>query len=179
MNWYLTYRADPRGKALADRHYNRQNPDSAQYVPPGRCIVLLTQHADALWITSAPFAEWVKHEWAGAWVCSCFRNENQYNRKNKSGYLSSRLITEAVAVTRWYASVFWNEPTPALGFITFIDASQVRSKIPGTCYLEAGWRVVGNTKINGLLALQLLPEAMPEPALPNGATLPLFEEVAS
>jgi len=117
MNWYLTYRADPRANAVAKRHYTCQSPVSDQFVKPGRCIVLLTLHGDALWVTSYPDAQYVKHAWAGAWECSCFRNENQYNRKNKDGYLSNRLITEAVAVTRWYAAVYWNELPPALGFI--------------------------------------------------------------
>ena len=40
MRWTLSYRADPRAKVLADRHYNRQNPDSDQFVPPGKCLVL-------------------------------------------------------------------------------------------------------------------------------------------
>lgn len=73
--WHLTHRADPRAAQIADRHYNRQKVGSPQFVPPGRCMVLLTEKADALWITSFPFAQYVRHEWAGAWVCSCFRRQ--------------------------------------------------------------------------------------------------------
>ena len=40
--WRLSYRADPRTRVLADRHYNRQKIGAAQFVPPGACLVLRT-----------------------------------------------------------------------------------------------------------------------------------------
>jgi hypothetical protein len=52
--------------------------------------------------------------------------------------------------------------------VTFVDESKTRPKRdPGFCYLMAGFERVGRTK-GGLVALQLLPGAMPEPvrALP-------------
>jgi hypothetical protein len=160
VDWYLSNRGDQRAAALADRHYNRQKIGSPQFVPPGRCLVLLTKDADALWITSFPFAEYVRHAWAGAWVCSCFRNEGPA--------LSSELIRQAVAVTRWYASVTpsWAvDPEPDLGMITFVDTTKTRKKRdPGRCYRKAGFAHVGET-MGGLVALQLLPAAMP-PAQP-------------
>lgn len=155
MKWHMSDRGDPRAAQIADRHYNRQKIGSPQFVPPGSCLVLLTEKADALWITSAPYAEFVRHAWAGAWVCSCFRNE--------SSMLSSELITDAVAATRW----FYGNP-PDLGFITFVDTSKVKSTNPGYCYKMAGWSHVGYTQ-GGLVALQLLTEAMPAPCMPNGA----------
>lgn len=155
MKWALSDRADPRAAAIADRHYNRQKIGTPQFVPPGRCMVLLTEKADALWVTSWPFAQYVRHAWAGAWVCSCFRNE--------SDHLSSELITEAVAATRWFYG-----DTPALGFITFVDTSKVHSINPGYCYKRAGWKQIGHTQ-GGLVALQMLPGAMPESCNPNGA----------
>lgn len=94
MRWLLSHRADPRALPLADRHYNRQKIGSPQFVPPGRCLVLLTEEADALWVTSWPFEEYTKHAWAGAWVNSLFRSE--------ASELSSEMIREAVAVTRWH-----------------------------------------------------------------------------
>jgi hypothetical protein len=148
--WTLSHRADKRALPLADRHYNRQKPGSPQFVPPGRCFVLLTPEADALWVTSWPFAQYVKHAWAGAWVNSFFRNE--------SPYLSSELIREAVAATRAH----YGEPPPR-GMVTFVDARKVRSTNPGCCYRKAGFRAVGQTK-GGLLAFQMLPEEMPQPA---------------
>lgn len=142
MKWLLSNRADPRALPIADRHYNRQKPGTPQFVPPGRCLVLLTWQADALWVTSWPFAKYVKHQWAGAWVCSCFRNE--------SDYLSSTLIRDAVAATRWW----YGEP-PEQGFVTFVDPKHVRKKRDyGRCYRKAGWLPCGMTK-GGLYALQI------------------------
>jgi len=48
MYWTLSHRFDRRALPLADRHYNRQKPGTSQFVPPGRCIVLLTPKATAL-----------------------------------------------------------------------------------------------------------------------------------
>jgi hypothetical protein len=156
MIWTLSNRADKRALPIADRHYNRQKVGSPQFVPPGRCIVLLTPEADALWVSSWPFAEYVKHAWAGAWVCSCFRNE--------SGHLSSELITEAVAVTRG----IWGDPPP-LGMVTFVNAAKIKPKPEkglGRCYQMAGWHPCGKTK-GGLFALQILPVEMPASLILN------------
>jgi hypothetical protein len=165
MLWHLSYRADPRAARLADRHYSRQSIGSPQFVPPGRCVVLLTESADAYWVTSWPFAEYVKHEWAGAWICSAFRNESEH--------LSSGLITQAVAATR----AVW--PTvPQLGMVTFVHTGKVRKKRDwGRCFRKAGFQPCGWTK-GGLFALQLLPDDMPEPALPHGSQLTLFGEAS-
>ena len=160
MNWKLSYRADKKALPLADRHYNRQKPGTPQFVPPGRCLVLLTEGEGALWVTSWPFAQYVRHAWPGAWVNSLFRREE--------GPRASDLIREAVAATRWN----WPQ-IPALGMITFVDAKKVRHKRdPGRCYIKAGFKHVGFTK-DGKLAFQLLPEDMPEPEPPIGAQLRL------
>lgn len=124
-------------------------------------MVLYCTAGTALWVTSWPFAEYVKHAWAGAWVNSMFRRE--------SGPVASELIREAIAVTRWY----WPE-VPELGMITFIDRDKVRRKRDfGRCYLRAGFRVAGETK-GGLLALQLLPQDMPTAECPIGGTAQLI-----
>jgi len=149
VTWWRSHRADPDVAPLADRHYNRQKVGSPQFAPPGRCLVLKTRPVDAFWITSWPFAEFVRHAWAGAWVCSAFRNEGET--------LSSLLIRDAVAATR----AEYGEP-PTLGMITFVNRSHVRRKRDwGRCYRKAGFRLVGETQ-GGLVALQLLPEDMPE-----------------
>jgi hypothetical protein len=161
MRWLLSNRASVAGARLADRHYTRQAVSSAQFVPPGRCTVLRTEGGDAVWVTSWPFAEFTKHDWAGAWVCSIFRNE--------SPHLSSELIREAVAVTRWA----WPD-VPDLGMVTFVDPSKVRRKRdPGRCFLRAGFRRVGVTR-GGLPALQMLPAEMPAACPPVGAQATLF-----
>ncbi len=158
MLWRISHRADPVACAIADRHYNRQKPGTPQFVPPGRCLVLLNSDATALWVTSWPFAEFTKHRWAGAWVNSCFRREG--------GALASELIRDAVAATRWFYP-----DTPDLGMITFIDAGKVKRKRDfGRCYLRAGFERDGETK-GGLLAFRLKPENMPEPVAPWGSEL--------
>lgn len=158
MRWELAHRADPRAVEIADRHYNRQKIGTPQFMPPGRCLVLWMP--GAVWGSAWPFAEYVKHAWAGAWICSIFRNEG--------AGLSSELIREAVAATRWT----WGEPPP-LGFVTFVDRDKTRRKRdPGRCYRKAGWEVVGETK-GGLVALRLAPEKMPAPEPPRGAQLDL------
>lgn len=162
--WHLSWRTDPRGRAIADRHYNRQSVGANNFVPPGRCLVLVTEPADALWVTSWPYAEYVRHAWAGAWMNSCFRNE--------SDHLSSVLIRAGVAATL----ARWPDP-PELGMVTFVDAGKVRRKRdPGRCYLRAGFKRIGTTQ-GGLLAFQLLPEDMPamDAACGSTMTMALYE----
>ena len=159
MSWQLSNRFDPHAADLADRHYSRQTIGSPQFVPPGRCLVLYQPHA--YWVTSWPFAEYTKHAWAGAWVCSAFRNEG--------AGLSSELIREAVAHTLHR----WPNP-PELGMITFVDRDKTRpKKNPGYCFLRAGFEPVGKTK-GGLVALQLLPDAMPAASPAEGQTLAIW-----
>ena len=156
MRWHKSYRSDPEVRPLADRHYNRQKIGAPGFAPPGRCLVLKTAALDAFWITSWPLAEYVKHRWAGAWVCSAFRNEGKI--------LSSELIREAVAATVAYYGA-----SPPMGMVTFVDASKVRPKRhPGYCYLEAGFERVGET-VGGLVVLWLYPWMMPAPVMAIGA----------
>jgi hypothetical protein len=155
MPWRLSHRADPKARILADRHYNRQKIGSPQFVPPGRCLVLITQDEKAFWVTSWPFAEYVKHDWAGAWVCSAFRSEG--------AGVASDLIRAAVAAT-----VAHYGTAPPLGMVTFVDTRKVQPTVVrgnhvwGWTYLKAGFLIAGKTK-GGLLALQMTPDRMPTP----------------
>lgn len=164
MRWHMSHRADLRALPLANRHYNRQAPESPQFVPPGRCLVLLAECERALWVTSWQYAAYVRHAWAGAWVNSLFRNEG--------AGLSSDLIREAVAATCWH----W--PAPPTGIVTFVDPAQVRSTNPGYCYIQAGWTRVGHTR-GGLRVLQQLPGQMPPATPPIGAQGRLWPENGS
>jgi hypothetical protein len=149
VRWVNSWRADPVARVVADRHYNRQKVGSRQFVPPGRCLVLRTLDGRAVWVTSWPFAQYVKHAWAGAWVNSLFRREG--------GPRASDLIRDAVAAT----GAVWSPPE--IGIVSFVDPGEVKAKRdPGFCYLMAGWKLVGLTKA-GLWVYQQLPEAMPWP----------------
>ena len=156
MIWALSNRADKDVLPLADRHYNRQKPGTPQFVPPGRCLVL--KAPGAVWVTSWPFAQYVKHAWPGAFVNSLFRKE--------CAGKASEYIRDACAVT----ACWWPE-IPAQGMVTFIDPLHViERKVKGrVCiaysYFEAGFVHVGYTKA-GLWAMQLTPEKFPQPEVP-------------
>ncbi len=161
MLWRASHRFDTPARLLADRHYNRQKPGSPQFMPPGSCRVLLAENAKAVFGLSFPKAVFVKHAWAGAWICSIFRNEG-------AGPLASDMIRDAMAVMQTLYG-----PPPALGCVTFVNPRKVPGimehgeRIKGFCFHKAGFRVVGETK-GGLLAWQLLPAEMPVPrALPE------------
>lgn len=152
MHWILSNKSSPRARALADRHYNRQSIGSPWIAPPGRCVVLLTSQADAVWVTVQQ--RYAFHRWPGAWVCTLFRNE--------SPVLSSLLIREAVAATL----ALWGEP-PLHGFVTFVNPVKVRRKRdPGRCFRRAGFVPCGETSRRHHLAFQLLPAHMPRPVSP-------------
>lgn len=168
MIWELSTRARSDSREIADRHYNRQKVGSPQFVPTGSCLVLHSACGRALWVTSWPLAEWTRHAWAGAWINSLFRNEG--------AGLSSDLIREAVAATRAH----YGDP-PVLGMVTFINEAKTASRrskrsAPGECYRRAGFREVGRTKVNGLIALQLLPEDMPPAAPFSGQQVGLWDD---
>lgn len=63
----------------------------------------------------------------------------------------------------WICNIAFGEPT-SLGMVTFVDADKVRHKRdPGRCFLKAGFRRVGLTKVRKRVVLQLLPKDMPPP----------------
>lgn len=161
MKWERTWRADPRGRAIADRHYNRRSVGAVDFVPPGQCVVLITPGADALWVTSWQLPEYSTHAWPGAWINSTFRNESPAR--------ASELILEAVAATRYV----FGDP-PAEGLVSFVDPKEVpptrrRGRdIFGYCYLMAGFEHVGFTKDRNLWAWQLRPDRMPRAEAPGG-----------
>jgi len=163
VRWTRTTKFDPRAAALADRHYSRGSPGSDQFMPSGRTIVLLTGRADAVWGTSWQVGDgvlWATHDWPLAWNCSIFRNEGDD--------LSSDLIREAVAAT----SALWGAPLEQ-GFVSFVDASRIRSTNPGYCFLRAGWHRAGQTR-SGKIVLQLDPADFPPPELPLHGGAPLL-----
>src|SRR5262249_27929974 len=128
---------------------------------------LLTPDRGALWVSSWPFAEFVRHAWAGAWVNSCFRRE--------SGPLASELIRDALAATLWR----WPEPPVVrcpycrmtVSMVTFIDRNKVRHKRDfGRCYLRAGFVRCEDTK-GGLATVHISPFGLPKACAPTSDQL--------
>lgn len=166
MIWELSHRADKRTRLIADRHYNRQKVGTPQFVPPGRCCVLVA--VGAFWVTSWPFAEYVKHRWPGAWVCSAFRREPPCEA------LASDMIKEALSVTCWA----FGEP-PERGMVTFLDRRKVKPiKVHGVetwgrTWQLAGFEPDGETQ-GGLLAFRITPDRFPLALPPLGTNLDMF-----
>ncbi|MCU1495586.1 MAG: hypothetical protein JWO62_3350 [Acidimicrobiaceae bacterium] len=149
--WRRSDKFDPASRVIADRHYNRQKVGSPQFVRPARSLVLRSSDGGALWVSIAP--KFQAHAWAGAW-------ENETFRREFGGLLASDMIRLAVAHTL----AEFGEP-PELGMITMVDPKAVRHKRdPGRCYLKAGFRKVGMTKVRKRLVFQLVPANMPEPS---------------
>jgi hypothetical protein len=177
LSWRLSDRADAEARVLADVHYSRQKPGTPQFVPPGRALVLKCE--GAYWVTSWPYAEYVKHRWGGAWVCSAFRRERHCQER------ASDLIKAAVAATRWYwrhgGNPKWDEPEPCQ-VVTFVDPdkvlpktdygrrSQSESSKPGRCFIKAGFEPDGCTVDRQLSAFVLPCTSYPDAAAPLPAS---------
>lgn len=170
MKWERSWRADPRGRELADRHYNRRAIGAVDFVPPGQCVVLLTPRADALWVTSWQLPQYTTHAWPGAWNNSTFRNESTLQ--------ASALILEAIAATRYV----FGDP-PAAGLVSFVDPCEVpavrrrrhrcavgclEKVVIGYCFEMAGFTHVGFTKDRSLWVWHLPPDRMPRAEAPGG-----------
>jgi len=166
MVWKQTKRADKAAAKIADRHYSRQTVGSDQFTPPGRVLVLVTHGYDALWATNWPYPQYVNRIYPDAWVNTIFRNE--------SDALSSELIIEAIAATRWY----FGDP-PSDGMITLIDTKKVKPikrrgvNHWGYTYEKAGFKHIDFTK-GGLMIFQLKQCDMPQPERSLNSQMKLF-----
>jgi len=116
--WRICKDGDPRGLILYERHYSAHRyadrRERRLFVGPGEKIVLLTDHADALFV-------WRKFRDDSGQVgvnCAVFRNE--------SPHLSIELILEAerVAHCRW----------PGERLYTYVNPKEVLSRNPGYCF---------------------------------------------
>ncbi len=166
--WRLSWCADPAVARLIAGHYSRQHPEAAQFMPPGRKLVLKTADGMAAWGTSWPYPQFVNRDWPDAWLNSLFCRKG-------GPHLASGLIRHAVAHTL----ARWPCPPPQ-GMVTMVDASKIaakpgryRTEGVGWCYLKAGFRHVGFTKA-GLHVFQMLPAEMPAPELVPGGQEALF-----
>lgn len=128
--WLISHDMDPKAQKLADRHYSRKTPGSTKgFMEPGEKLVLISPQGDALftWLRSRP-------EYRGDRIngvnCQIFRNEGHE--------LSSKLILEAEKLAR--------EKWPGLLLFTYVSIKKVRSKMPGWCFIKAGWKFQGYNK---------------------------------
>jgi hypothetical protein len=132
--WQLSHKGDKLGCQLADRHYSRRKIGAPQFMPPGQTIVMVAPDLPAVW------GWWRPHPASGiksmngldGWTCTIFRNECPEVR-------SSLLILEAELFLAGY------DVGPD-GLITYVKDSAVRSKVPGKCFIKAGYTVRGRSK---------------------------------
>ena len=126
-----TKKFDAECAMLADAHYSRQSNGSAQFMPPGKTIVLRNNEGTVLfgWL-------WQEKRDDGqlGYNCSIFRNQ--------SSRLSSAIILEAeqVAFANWGGQRVF----------TYVDPRKLSTRKhhgreycpwpPGRCFREAGWK---------------------------------------
>ena len=170
MLWQRSDRFDPRAVQLADRHYSRQQPGTAQFMRAGSCLVFYAGEPPCAAVWGTTWQRYAKHPWPGAWECAIFRNEGAGR--------SSTLIRDAVAATRH----LYGEP-PEIGMITFVDPQKVRAKPePGKCFLKAGFEpfacMLPTRRHNGLIVLRMRPDKMPPAAPLYTPQISMFEEAA-
>jgi hypothetical protein len=148
--WETVKRTDPRAVALADRHYSRKKYGTAGKSIGQNCRIRVLLHRTglALWVAQWPYAGMEMHPYGHAWVCTLFRNEG--------AGLSSALVADAVACTHRLWGAVEEGGVPEGGFITFVDAREVRPKRdPGRCFLRAGFERLPGLTSKGLVALRL------------------------
>lgn len=139
--WIGVKDGDKRALALYERHYSaHQYKDGRKrtiFVGPGQKMVLLTLNCDALFV----WRKFISGDGQQGINCAVFRNE--------SPILSSALILEAMQLAwqRW----------PDERLYTYVSREKVRSSNPGHCFKKAGWKVCGETKVNKLLILEVMP----------------------
>ena len=142
-HWYASHHADPRAVALYLRHYSAKRYADGrlrrQFCAPGEKLVLLTPHADALFVWHKA-QDGLRMDGLDGVHCTVFRNESPYQ--------SSDLIREAevLAWARW----------PGTTLYTYVNAAKVASTVPGWCFIRARWKRAGTSK-GGLLLFRKRP----------------------
>ena len=142
--WMEARDGDMGAREFFDAHYSRKRYADGRepllFVGPGFKKVLVTEDGTALWA-------WRKYKSDDGQVgvnCAIFRNEGPT--------LSSLLILDAeqIAWARW----------PGERLFTYVDPSKVKSANPGACFIAAGWKRCGITKVNKLLIFEKRPPAV-------------------
>jgi len=150
--WWATKDGDVTCLEMYERHYSahqyRDGRKRVLFVGPGFKIVLRTSSGNAFFVWRKFRDKCIDHRTglpqAGV-NCAAFRNEGQLR--------SSELIQAADKI----ADATW----PDRRHYTYVNPKEVRSGLPGNCFLVAGWRYVrrgrhrARTK-SGLLILERL-----------------------
>jgi len=140
--WIQVRDGNDEGRAIFDGHYSRHHYRDGRkpllYVGPGEKLVLLTPDASALFV----WRKFRSRDNQQGVNCAIFRNEGAQR--------SSDLIRAAM-VLAW-------ERWPNQRLYTYVDPGKIRPKRdPGRCFLRAGWRYCGWTKVRRLRILEVLP----------------------
>ena len=140
--WHKVNRNDPRGRALADKHYSRQTPGAVDFLASGKTFCLLTDDAKAVW----GVIENLDPAGGLHWRCAIFRNTGPH--------LSSDLVREATERTFVYWRRKWGG-LPPVPLRTEVDPDKTRRKRdPGRCFVKAGWRRLKERTTKGLVQLE-------------------------
>jgi len=137
-NWIRIRDANPTARGIFVRHYSyrpyRDGRRPLKFVGPGEYIALITPEADALFV----WRKFISGDGQQGVNCAIFRNESRF--------LSSDLILEA-------SYLAW-EKWPGERLYTYVNPRKIQSTNPGFCFLMAGWRRCGITKVNKLVILE-------------------------
>lgn len=141
-NWLMSRDGDPIVYQMHQNHYSKINYTTQRqrlFMGPGEKLVLI--HVTGL----AAFG------WRKFIDGSGQQGINNCLFINLGAGLSSTLILEAekIAWERW----------PKQRLYTYVNPRKVRSSNPGYCYLRAGWKHCGTTKINKLKILEKHPQS--------------------
>lgn len=141
--WIQVKDGDATARSIFDRHYSRTRYKDGRkpklFVGPGQKMVLLTSCARALFI----WRKFISDNGQEGVNCAVFRNEG--------AGLSSDLVrqADAVADNRWSGERHY----------TYVAPNKVESRNPGFCFIKAGWRKCGITKVNKYLIFERLAAA--------------------
>lgn len=140
--WIEIDKGDPRGRALADRHYTRVSVGHPMWTRPGYSQCLYTEQRNG----RAAVLVWWRPKWESGIKgterkdglrcikCTIFRNETRF--------LSSQLITEALScLAAWQHA---NDTAFPDGVVTGVNSGQTTNgraatSLPGECFRRAGF----------------------------------------
>lgn len=141
--WVPVKDGHPLARALYERHYSSQNRRKRRkerktklFMGPGNKLPLILPRGDAGCFWRKEYFH--NGNFMGV-NCTLFRNESEF--------LSSELLLKTEAVVRRY----WPYE---MRLFTYVDATAVRSKNPGYCFICAGWKKRNETTDKGLLIFE-------------------------